>query len=151
MRLPENPCEHLRTGSGSGKYWGGGHGNPNKNIGTSSPRNDKLDAHHMPARDAYKDSGLHPDDGPAIGMEPEDHAETADNGGARGNAVRERQAKLIREGKFDQAFNESAKDGRAIAERAGDPTRYDQAIKEAEAYKGCLKKSGLLLGMGKNK
>ena len=147
--LPENPCEHLRTGSGPGKYRGGGHGNPDKNIGTSSPGGDKLDSHHMPSKWAYKGSGLHPEDGPAIKMEPEDHRDTADYGW--GQAARDRQAKLIREDKFDQAFNESAKDIRGIAESRGDPTRYDQAIKEAKAYKDCLKANGLLPETGESK
>ena len=147
--LPENPCEHLRTGSGPGKYRGGGHGNPDKNIGTSSPGGDKLDSHHMPSKKSYEGSRLDPEDGPAIKMEPEDHTDTADYGG-RGTALRDRQAQQIQEGKFDQAFEESAANVRAIAKGRGDPTRYDQAIKEAKAYKDCLKKNGLLPGMGKN-
>lgn len=147
---PENPCEHLRTGSGPGKYRGGGHGSPKKNIGTSSPGGDELDSHHMPAKDAYKGLGLDPEDGPSIQMEPKDHRNTADNG-FQGRAVRDRQAQQIRDGNFDQAFNESADDLRDIAKSRGDPSRYDQAIKEAEAYKDCLKANGLLPGKGEGK
>ena len=140
---PKNPCEHLRKGDGEGKYRGGSHGNPEKNVGTSSPAGDDMDSHHMPAKKAYEGSGLDPADGPAIQMEPKDHRDTADYGG-RGKMVRNRQAQQIRDGNFDQAFDESADNVRAIAKKRGDPARYDQAIKEARAYKDCLKANGLL-------
>lgn len=69
---PKDPCEHLKKGKGEGKYRGGAHGDGEK-IGTSSPRNDGLDSHHMPAKDAYKGSSLSLEQGPAIMMEPVDH------------------------------------------------------------------------------
>ena len=65
---PKNPCDHLKKGSGDGDYRGGKHGDPGQNVGTSSPRNDGLDSHHMPAKQSYKGSGLDPSDGPAIQM-----------------------------------------------------------------------------------
>ena len=104
----------------------------------------------MPAKKAYEGSRLDPEDGPAIQMERKDHRKTADNGGG-GKAVRDRQAQQIREGNFDQAFEESADNVRAIAKSRGDPTKYDQAIKEAKAYKDCLKAHGLLPGTGESK
>ena len=103
----------------------------------------------MPSKKAYDGSGLDPADGPSIQMEFRDHRNTADNG-FQGRAVRERQAQQIREGNFNQAFDESVDDVRDIAKKAGDPTRYDQAIKEAKAYKDCLKANGLLPGKGKS-
>ena len=144
---PKNPCEHLKKGDGEGRYRGGGHGNPQKEVGTSSPTGDGLDSHHMPAKKAYEGSGLDPADGPAIQMEPEDHQDTADHGFV-GRSARDRQARQIRDGNFDQAFDESADDVRSIAKSRGDPSRYDQAIKEAKAYKDCLKANGLLPGPG---
>ena len=82
-------------------------------------------------------------------MEPEDHQDTADYGG-RGRAAGNKQAQQIRDGNFDQAFDESAENVRDIARSKGDPTRYDQAIKEAQAYKDCLEEHGLLLDNGED-
>ncbi|EKM98014.1 hypothetical protein, partial [Acidocella sp. MX-AZ02] len=71
----EDPCAHLRKGTGQGKYHGGAHGE------TKGPKGDGLDSHHMPAAQANEaGGGPARDDGPAIQMEPEDHKDTMSNG-----------------------------------------------------------------------
>ncbi|MFF8803044.1 MULTISPECIES: hypothetical protein [unclassified Methylobacterium] len=139
---PANPCEHLKKGKGDGPYRGGGHGN-GKDVGTSSPRGDELDSHHMPAKQSYKGLGLSLEDGPAIQMRPEDHQDTADYGG-RGQKARDSQRKLIEGGNFDKAFEQSAENVKDIAKQRDDPGRYDEAIEEERLYRECLEEHGLL-------
>lgn len=143
----KNPCEHLKKGQGAGDYRGGAHGDPKKGTGTSSPSGDELFSHHTPAKDAYKGSGLDPADGPAIQMLQEDHVDTHTYGRG-GLAGREAQRKLLEGGNFDQAFELDVDDIKQIAKDRGDPQRYDEAIKEARAYKDCLKKHGITPGSG---
>ena len=141
----KNPCEHLKKGSGDGDYRGGAHGDPKKDIGTSSPSGDELDSHHMPAKQAYKGLGLDPADGPAIQMDPEDHAETQTYGGG-GKQARDAQRDMIQSGDFDKAFDEDAENVRNIAKSKGQEGKYDQAIEEARAYKDCLKEHNMQPG-----
>ena len=144
---PKNPCEHLKKGSGDGDYRGGAHGDPKKDVGTSSPSGDELDSHHMPAKQSYSGTGLDSADGPAIQMEPEDHQDTSDYGG-RGRAARSKQAQQIQSGNFYQVLDESVSNVREIAKSRGDPNRYNKAIKEARDYKDCLKAHELLPSTG---
>lgn len=130
---PANPCEHLKKCKGDGPYRGGGHGN-GKDVGTSSPRGDELDSHHMPAKDAYKGTTLSLEDGPAIQMEPKDHVDTHTYG-RRGKSARDRQSKLIENGDFDEAFQQDVDDIRRIDKDRVDLRRYDTAIEEAMSYK----------------
>ncbi len=134
---PKDPCEHLRRGQGSGKYRGGAH----KEM--AKPRGDKLDSHHMPAKDSFPKSDFN--DLPAIQMEELDHRKTMSNGnkGADGARWRAKQGELIRDGKYKEALQMDIDDARRIAKEAGDPTRYDEAIKEAEEYAACREKHGL--------
>ena len=82
--------------------------------------------HHMPSRQA---SPLSKADGPAIRMSPEDHRKTASYGGRKGSgqqAYRDKQADLIKQGKFDDAFMMDVDD---IQSKFGN--KYDNAILEA--------------------
>ncbi|WP_208990606.1 hypothetical protein [Agrobacterium tumefaciens] len=97
----------------------------------------------MPAKDSFPKSDLN--DLPAIQMEELDHRKTMSNGnkGADGARWRSKQGDLIRDGKFKEALQMDIDDARRIAKEAGDPTRYDEAIKEAEEYAACREKHGL--------
>lgn len=132
----KGPCDHLKKGNGKGPYRGGAH------SGTSKPANDGLDSHHMPAKDS---SPLSPNDGPAIQMEPQDHARTSSNGQMPGSIeYREIIADMIDAGKWKNAIVTEIKDVRRVAREAGEPKKYNQAMKEMVAYMKCLVKHGLL-------
>ena len=134
---PENPCEHLERGSAEGRYRGGSHRQMTK------PINDELDSHHMPPADSIKGT-LSRNDGAAIQMEKVDHEKTLSWGSsAEARIYREQQEKLIEDGKFDKAFANDAADVSRVAVRAGDPTRYDEAIREAQTYADCLQQHKL--------
>lgn len=130
----KDPCAHLRKGNGPGKYRGGAHGE------TKGPTGDGLDSHHMPAKQGYPESAY--DDLPAIQMDPADHRNTQSYGG-RGKQWREDQRQLMDQGKYGEALQNEIDDARRVAREAGDPNKYDQAIKEMQAYAECRKKHGL--------
>lgn len=134
---PKDPCEHLRRGRGSGRYRGGAHGETKKPVG------DQLDSHHMPAKDSFPKSDW--EDLPAIQMDRADHQKTMSNGnkGRVGAQWRAKQAQLIRDGKFKEALQMDIDDARRIAKESGNPSKYDEAIKEAEEYAKCREKHGL--------
>ncbi len=100
------------------KYRGGRH------RSTKGPTKDGLESHHMPADSI---NGLPTsDEGPAIQMEPEDHARTASNGKMPGSDLhRARQQKLIKQGRFGEAIQMDIDD---IRLKFG--SKYDRAIKE---------------------
>ena len=127
------PCDHLRQGSGKGPYRGGAHGK------TSKPRNDQLDSHHMPAKDA---SPLPHDDGPAIQMTPKDHGRTSSNGQMPGSVdYREAIAEMIEAGEWRNAMAREVRDVRRVARESGDPTKYNEAMLEMLEYFKCLEKN----------
>jgi hypothetical protein len=134
----DDPCKHLRNGdpNGPGKYRGGAHGE------TKGPTGDGLDSHHTPAAQANElGDGPARDDAPAIQMEKPDHQETISYGsGPKARKYRLDQAQLIKDGKLLDAVNMDIEDVKKIAADAGDPHRYDQAIKEMKAYADCLQK-----------
>lgn len=131
------PCDHLKQGSGTGPYRGGAHSK------TSKPRNDDKDSHHAPAKDA---SPLNPKDGPAIQMDPKDHAKTSSNGQMPGSIdYREGIAELIASGKWREAMLKEIQDIRRVArEVAKDPTKYNEAMLEMLEYFKCLSKNKFL-------
>lgn len=128
-----NPCAHLANGApGAGPYRGGAHGAMRLPVG------DGLESHHTPARAA---SYLHPEVGPAIQMDPADHALTASNGRMPGSAAyiaAQRQA--VNSGNFIAA---QAMDIADIRAKFGD--KYDSAIAQMEAYTLCLRRNGLIM------
>ena len=100
-----------------GKFRGGLHGS------TKGPVGDGLASHHMPAKSV---SGLHPNKGPAIQMEPADHALTASHGSQPGSDFyRLRQQRLIKQGRFGDAIQLDIDNIRSLF---GD--KYDEAIRE---------------------
>jgi len=100
-----------------GKYRGGLHGS------TKGPVGDGLDSHHMPAKSV---NGLHPDKGPAIQMDPADHAQTASHGTQPGSDIyRLRQQRLIKQGKFGEAIQMDIDNVRELF-----GNKYDEAIRE---------------------
>ena len=89
----------------------------------------------MPAAAA---SPLPRDAGPAIKMDPSDHAKTASNGRMPGSAAHiAAQRALVNSGRFSEAFALDVADIRA---RFGN--KYDGAILQAGAYLACLKRHG---------
>jgi hypothetical protein len=134
----ENPCAALACGIPGSKYRGGAHGCM---TGTGETTGDGLDSHHMPARSK---SPLHPAVGPAIQMDPADHAQTASFRGKVNGPSYAPQRALLAQGKTYAAFVLDAADARRIAMASGDPTKYDGAIAQATAYATCLKKNGII-------
>lgn len=132
----DDPCKHLRNGNpnGKGKYRGGAHREMSKNKG------DGLDSHHMPANQANKmGGGPSENDAPAIQMDPSDHRKTSSYGGGPDAAqYRAEQARLVQEGKLLDAAKRDVEDVKRVARRANDPGKYDEALKEAQAYLDCL-------------
>lgn len=131
------PCDHLKQGSGKGPYRGGAHSK------TRKPVNDGKDSHHIPAKDANPQ--LHPNDGPAIQMDPKDHARTSSNGQMAGSLeYREFIADLINNGKLRDAMAQEVKDVRRVAKEIKDPKKYNEALQEMLEYFKCLEKHGLI-------
>ena len=136
-RIDGGPCDHLRQGGGKGPYRGGAHSK------TSKPVNDGKDSHHIPAKDSNPQ--LHPNDGPAIQMDPKDHAKTSSNGQMAGSLeYRESIADLIDGGKLRDAMAKEVKDVRRVAKEIKDPKKYNEALQEMLEYFNCLERHGLI-------
>jgi hypothetical protein len=136
----KGPCDHLKKGKGEGPYRGGAHSE------TSKPKNDGKDSHHMPAKDSYKQTTLDKNDGPAIQMDPKDHAKTSSNGrwGDLAEDYRSEIKDMIDKGEWRKALAKEINDVRKIARKAGDPKKYNEAMMEMLEYYKCLGKNGLL-------
>ena len=80
------------------------------------------------------DDSIKKSNGPAILMERKHHLETASNS-HHGDSIeyRAKQAELLSQGKFDEAFQNDIDD---IRQRFGD--KYDEAIRQAEEYRKTL-------------
>lgn len=130
------PCDHLKRGNadGEGPYRGGSYG------GT---RQRGIESHHAPANST---SPLPKSQGPAVQMNPFDHRETASHGwgGIEGARYRKTIAELVGQGKWRQAMVEEIMDIRRVARESGDPTKYNEGIKEMLEYFKCLEKHKLL-------
>jgi histone H3/H4 len=132
----KGPCDHLKKGNGKGPYRGGAHSE------TSKPKNDGKDSHHMPADDV---SPLPRKDGPAIQMDPADHRETLSNGsGLENKQFRKMVEGLLNNREWRKALALEIRDVRKIAREAGDPRKYNEAMKEMLEYFKCLEANGLL-------
>ena len=131
----QRPCDHLRGGNpqGRGPYRGGAHSH------TSRPVNDGKDSHHMPADDA---SPLPKKDGPAIQMEPKDHADTSSNGnqGLAGKRYRKQIKGLLETGQERKAMAKEVRDVRRVAAASGNARKYNEATREMLAYFKCVEK-----------
>lgn len=82
--------------------------------------------------------------GPAIQMDPVDHANTASYKGKVNGPSYALQRAEIAKGNAIAAFAMDVADAKIVAAMAGDPTRYDAAIAQATAYALCLQAHGLL-------
>jgi hypothetical protein len=88
-------------------------------------------------------------DGPAIQMEPEDHQDTMSYGSSsESRQYRESQAELLKKNRLLDAVDNEIEDAKRVALEAGDPHRYDQAIKEMRAYAACLQNQINKMGGG---
>lgn len=130
------PCDHLKKGdpNGKGEYRGGSYG------GTKQPG---IESHHAPADSK---SPLPKSQGPAAQMDPTDHRATSSHGhqGADGARYRAEIEALLKAGKWREAMAKEIDDLRRVAKEAGDPKKYNQAIKEMLGYFKCMSKHGLL-------
>jgi hypothetical protein len=95
----------------------------------------KEQVHHMPAD---SQSPLSTSDGVAIKMDIADHKNTASFDHKPGSkAYRQMQGKLIKEGKFQEAFDMDVAD---ITSKF--PGKYDEGIAQAQNYLSKLKSEG---------
>ena len=101
----------------------------------------------MPAKSAYKGSLISENDGPAIKMDPADHKETASHGnwGLAGQEYRDKQQKLLQQGKFKEALQMDIDDVRKIAKRKGYPDKYECAIKQVIDHANTIDHSKFIL------
>lgn len=129
LRGGEGIAEAAGVGGVKGPYRGGPHSQ------TKQPVNDGLDSHHMPDRNA--DPRVSASDGPAIQMDPADHAVTSSNGrnGRAGAIYRAETADMISQGRYRDAMAREIRDVRnAAAKASGDRTKYNEAVKEMLEY-----------------
>jgi hypothetical protein len=87
----------------------------------------------MPAQDV---SGLGEQKGPAIQMDPKDHAETMSNGSKQGSGeYREMIGDMIANGDMRGAMATEIRDVRRAAQQvSGDRTKYNGAMREMMKY-----------------
>lgn len=135
-----NPCAHLACGAPGSAYRGGAHGCVGKADNKIGPSG-SIHSHHTPA-DVY--SPLPRPVGPAIQMRDVDHRLTSSYGSkVHGPSYQPQRAALAR-GQTMQALLMDAAEVRAIAAQTGDPTRYDDALRQMFLYANCLKQNGLM-------
>lgn len=121
----------------------------NKADNKGKSKRDQCDAHHIPADDAYpndlkdkigtvKSGKKDKVNGPAISMENGDHTQTASYGrGAEAQKYRAKQNELIKNGKFQEAFDMDVADIKSKF-----PGKYDSSLDEAQQYLSELIKGG---------
>jgi RHS repeat-associated protein len=100
---------------------------------TTKPSRDGLESHHMPADSI---NGIPTNDGPAIKMDPADHAETSSWGSGRDAEIyREGIQKKINGGDMRGAMADEIRDvRRAAQEVSGDRTKYNSGMREMMNY-----------------
>jgi hypothetical protein len=110
-----------------GPYRGGPHNQ------TTKPAGDGLESHHMPAVSV---NGLPTGRGPAIQMDPLDHAATSSNGKMVGSgAYRERIQQMLEQNNVRGAMATEIRDvRRAAQEISGTMSQYNQAMMELLDY-----------------
>jgi hypothetical protein len=110
------------------EYHGGAHGDMKGPIG------DGLQSHHMPADSV---TNISYDKGPAIQMDPSDHAETSSHGrnGTTSKKYRHKLKALIDAGEMRKALMIDIRDVRRAARKGSDdPTKYNRALQEMLDY-----------------
>ncbi|MCJ8510561.1 hypothetical protein MUU53_22115 [Rhizobium lemnae] len=134
----QNPCAALACGAPGSKYRGGAHGCM---TGTTDTKGDKLDSHHTPAA---ANSNIHREVSTAIQMDPKDHRQTSSYGGGRTTPYMAGQKRLVDGDNFMGAIAMDIADIRRIAAKSGDPSKYDDAIRQMLQYARCLKQNGII-------
>lgn len=136
----KDPCKHLKKGSAGAKHRGGSYGQ------TKGTLAEKTESHHIPPKSSYPAGSMRESQMPAIRMDKIDHDNTKSHGskGLKGQAYRNKAAQNIKNGDFRKALADDVKDVRRIAREAGDPKKYNKALKETLEYQKCLEKHGLL-------
>jgi len=128
--LVHNTCptpKELFEGGGSGPANNGFRGGAHTNVQAPG-----IESHHMPAKSV---SGLGEPNGPAIQMTPADHARTMSNGKMQGSGeYREMIGDMISGGDMRGAIATEIRDVRRVAREAGDPRRYNGAMREMMDY-----------------
>lgn len=129
LGLARCPCDCLKKGNpeGTGPYRGGSYG------GTTASG---IESHHMPADSV---SPLARSQGPAIQMDPDDHALTMSHG-YQGNAGKEYRGQVqskLDAGDWRGAMAMEIRDVRRVATQVGDPKKYNEAMKEMLTYAKC--------------
>lgn len=137
----KNPCADLAGGNPKNngkKYRGGGHRKTQRKR--PSDRGEKMESHHIPADSSYPEGHkVKRSRMPAIRMNKEEHKKTASHGhlGKKAGKYTQKQERLIKNGKFSEAFGMDVAD---LKDRHGG--KYDDAIAEAAAYMACLEMQG---------
>ncbi|WP_256657133.1 MULTISPECIES: hemagglutinin repeat-containing protein [unclassified Pseudomonas] len=126
--VKDRPADHFNDKKAPETILGGAHKD------TSKPVNDKLDSHHCPAKGCYVGAPISSKDGPAIKMDPKDHADTASHGRSKeADAYRAKQEELLGQGKLKEAIQMDVDD---IRGKFGN--KYDDAIKQMLDYADTL-------------
>lgn len=128
VRITQNPCAALACGIPGSKYRGGTY---------FCTKGGMTQSHHTPAQSvSYLPAGA----GPAIQMDPADHAQTLSYGNSLASATyRSAQSGLISSGNFMGAI---AMDVADVKGHFG--SKYDSGIAQMLAYAECLKKNGFV-------
>ncbi|WP_205910256.1 hypothetical protein, partial [Rhizobium sp. FKY42] len=108
---------------------------------TADTKGDGLDSHHMPAA---ANSNIHREVSTAIQMDPKDHRQTSSYGRGRTTPYMAGQKRLVDSGNFMGAIAMDIADIRRIAAKSGDPSKYDDAIRQMLQYAQCLKQNGII-------
>ena len=106
------------------EFKGGTHGDMKKPVG------DGLESHHMPADST---TSIPREKGPAIQMDPSDHALTSSHGsnGLEGQEYRQKIREMVDSGKMRDAMAEEIRDvRRAAKEGSGDASKYNKAMQQ---------------------
>ncbi|KAA6178141.1 hypothetical protein F3K50_05400 [Pseudomonas marginalis] len=126
--VKDRPVDHFNDKKDPEMFLGGAHRD------TTKPANDKLDSHHCPAKGCYVGAPISSKDGPAIKMDPKDHADTASHGRSdEAKAYRAKQEELLAQGKLKEAIQMDVDD---IRGKFGN--KYDAAIKQMLGYADTL-------------
>ncbi|MDR2307806.1 MAG: hypothetical protein LBE53_11515 [Paucimonas sp.] len=76
--------------------------------------------------------------GPAIAMDPKDHAQTSSyKNSTEARQYRDKLSGMIEAGNYRSAMAVEILDVRRVARNAGDPKRYNTAMREMLAYAKC--------------
>ncbi len=93
---------------------------------TKGPVGDGKESHHIPSKGVMEKYGIHPDDGSAIQMDPEDHMDTGSWGNSgESQQFRDEENQLIEQGLWDDAIQKGIDD---VQEKNG--TKYDKELGE---------------------